>query len=176
MTESIEYSVLRVDGRVEVRQYPPLVLVAVHGLDDNQAFGILFDYIAGNNKMSRSIPMTAPVISAKSSGEKIPMTAPVISKQGLFAFVLPSGYTVENTPTPVDTRAKLTAVPPRKLAVLRFRGRTTERTVRSRTAELTSWLKKVNMRPTGEPLLMRYNPPFVPGFLRRNEIAFEVEH
>ncbi len=26
----------------------------------------------------------------------------------------------------------------------------------------------------GEPFLMRYNPPFTPGFLRRNEIGIEI--
>lgn len=175
MTESVQYTVLRTLGRVEMRNYPSMVLVSVQGLSDNEAFGILFDYISGNNLTRRRIPMTAPVISAESPGEKIPMTAPVISGGGFFAFVLPTDYTAETAPKPNDTRAKLVSVPQRKLAVIRFRGRTTASDLKSRTEELLSAMAEVGTKHIGEPFLMRYNPPFMPGFLRRNEIAIELE-
>jgi len=175
MTESIDYGVLRKDGKLEVREYQAVTLVSVSGLSDNEAFGILFDYISGNNVSRQRIPMTAPVISSGQTGERIPMTAPVISGIGLFAFALPSSYTAETAPTPNDRRARLESFPRRKLAVLRFRGRTTARVVRARTDDLLSAIGAIGARRIGNPVLMRYNPPFVPGFLRRNEVAVEVE-
>jgi len=174
VTESVEYSVLQTEGKFEVRQYPAIVLVAVEGLSDNEAFGILFDYISGNNRGRRRIPMTAPVVSLEPSGKSIPMTAPVVSRKGYFAFVLPKEYTPDNSPAPLDPRANVVPVPVRKLAVLRFRGRTPDRTVTARTAELISRVREANLQTTGETFLMRYNPPFMPGFLRRNEVAVEI--
>lgn len=175
MTESIEYRVLRTTGKVEIREYQAMVLVSVRGLDDNGAFGVLFDYISGNNLSRSRIPMTAPVISTRVSGERIPMTTPVISRSGFFAFVLPKGYTAETAPRPNDDRAELADVPARRLAVLRFRGRAGRGAVRSRTEELLATLSVIGARPIGNPVLMRYNPPFTPGFLRRNEVAIEIE-
>jgi hypothetical protein len=174
MTESVEYSVLKADGRFEVREYPAMVLVTVEGLSDNESFRILLDYISGNNGTRRRVPMTAPVISASPGGERIPMTTPVVSRQGLFAFVLPGDFTADNSPAPLDPRASLVHVPNRKLAVLRFRGRAPDRAVRDRTEDLLSKAKDSGLETVGEPFLMRYNPPFIPGFLRRNEVAVEI--
>lgn len=175
MTESIEYRVLRTAGKVEIREYQAIVLISVQGMDDYGAFGILFDYISGNNLSRSRIPMTAPVISTRASGEKIPMTTPVISRSGFFAFVLPKGYTAQTAPKPIDNRAELVDVPARTLAVLRFRGRAGRGAVRSRTEELLSTLSGIGAKPAGNPFLMRYNPPLTPGFLRRNEVAVEIE-
>lgn len=175
MTEYVKYSVVKTEGMFEVREYPALVLVAVEGRGEDEAFRILFDYISGNNRARRRIPMTAPVISRDMLGEKIPMTAPVVSRRGLFAFILSNDYTTDNAPMPLDPRARLVPMPARKLAVLRFRGRATDRAVMARTAELISWVERSGLMPVGEPYLMRYNPPFTPGFLRRNEVAVEVK-
>lgn len=174
MTKTLEYSVLRTEGKFEIRQYPETMLVAVEGLSDNEAFGILFEYISGSNKSKSRIPMTAPVISTDSSGERIPMTTPVVSRKGFFAFVLPADYTASNSPAPADARASIVPLPARKVAVLRFRGRTPDKVVNTRTAELASLVKRAGLRTDGEPFLMRYNPPFTPGFLRRNEIAIAI--
>lgn len=175
MTDSAEYSVLRTEGKLEIRQYPAMVLVAVEGLSDNAAFGILFDYISGNNKARQRIPMTAPVVSSDAPGEKIPMTTPVVSRKGFFAFVLPTGYTADTSPAPLDPRANIVPVPMRKLAVLRFRGRTSDRVVGARASDLASSVRDAGLKVKGEPFLMRYNPPITPGFMRRNEIALEIE-
>ena len=61
MTDEAPYEVIRsVDG-VELRRYPELVLATVSGMEDNSSFGILFEYITGNNvNVSISRRFTAP--------------------------------------------------------------------------------------------------------------------
>jgi hypothetical protein len=35
-------------------------------------------------------------------------------------------------------------------------------------------IENQNIQVKGNPILMRYNSPFTPGFLRRNEVAVEI--
>ncbi len=170
MVDSIEYEVERSDRSLEIRRYPSMVLATVYGRSDYDAFSILFDYISGDNTPRSKIPMTAPVISS----EKIAMTVPVISDGRSFSFVMPSGQGADTIPEPRDARVKLEAFPARRMAVVRFRGRAREKAVRERTSELISYVEGLGLKVKGEPSLMRYNPPFTPGFLRRNELAVEV--
>jgi hypothetical protein len=166
----VPYEVTKEIGRVEIRRYPSLILATVYGLSDNQAFGLLFDYISGNNQSRRKIPMTAPVISS----EKIAMTAPVLSTSGSFSFVLPREFTIETAPEPLDSRVVLEETPERTLAVMRFKGRANDRDVDAKSHDLLSILERARIQTIGEPSLMRYNSPFMPGFLRRNEVAVAV--
>lgn len=174
MTDSLEYSVLRREGKLELREYPAMVMAGVEGLSDNEAFGLLFRYISGGNTTRRRIPMTTPVISSKAPGEKIPMTTPVISSGSYFAFVLPKSYSIENSPEPVDPRVRLIPVKARKIAVVRFRGYTWKSIVNAKTELLMSLVDAAGLRTVGEPFLMRYNPPITPWLLRRNEVAVEI--
>lgn len=174
MVENVRYDVVKKLETVEIREYPRILLGTVKGMPDNEAFSILFDYIAGNNRFSKSIPMTAPVISEYGS-EKISMTAPVVSGRNSFSFVMPSSYSVYTIPEPMDSRMVIEEVPERRVAVITFRGRTGPRTVQKRTEELLGLLRKHNIQTRDEPFLMRYNPPFTPGFLRKNEIGVQVD-
>ena len=36
-------------------------------------------------------------------------------------------------------------------------------------------IEERGLRPVGEPIFARYNPPFMPWFLRRNEVLVQVE-
>ena len=118
--------------------------------------------------------MTAPVVSALAGAESIPMTAPVISGDNRFSFVLPASYTMETAPIPIDRHVELVPVPARTVAAVRFRGRATPHSVRHRIEALLEGLRGAGIRTVGSPFLMRYNPPYTPGFLRRNEIGVEV--
>jgi len=170
VVDSAQYEVERNERDIEIRRYPKMILATVYGLSDNGAFAILFDYIAGNNKSRRRISMTAPVISS----EKIAMTTPVISGGRSFAFVMPSEYAMDTLPEPGDARVKIEEVPERRVVVIRFRGYAGAKAIQRKTIELLESSKKLGIKTEGEPFLMRYNPPFTPGFLRRNEMGVKI--
>jgi hypothetical protein len=170
MTETITYEETGRMGEVEFRRYPSIILATVSGADENEAFMILFRYISGNNRPGRKVPMTAPVITP----EKIAMTAPVISDANAMSFVLPVPCKKEEVPEPLDTRITIQEVPPRELAVIRFRGRASERDVARARERLLRALTEGKIEIIGQPFLMRYNAPFTPGFLRRNEVGVEI--
>ena len=174
MTEKVEYSIVSKSGDIEVRHYPKMILASVSGVSDEEAFGLLFDYISGNNVSSESIAMTAPVISGGGRSEKLPMTAPVVSSSGSFSFVMPLGRDVDSLPKPRNEGIAIDEVSERTIATLRFRGKTKPQQVMVREAQLLKELKRKGISAIGEPFLMRYSPPFVPGFLRRNEVGLEV--
>lgn len=170
VADSVEYEIEKAESDIEIRVYPKMILATVYGHSDNDAFGILFDYISGNNKSKRKISMTVPVISS----EKIAMTAPVISDGRSFSFVMPPSYEMDTIPDPIDARTKIEEVPGRRVAVVRFRGYVREKAIRERTSKLLTFIERLGLKTRGEPFLMRYNPPFTPGFLRRNEIGIEI--
>jgi hypothetical protein len=168
LVETLGYEVVKKLDAVEIRKYPRTVVARVDGYGDG-GFNLLFNFISGRNRQKAKVAMTAPVVS-----EKIAMTAPVLSDRGSIAFVMPEGYTLETTPQPTDDRVKILEYPPRCLAALRFSGRWTERAFEARSKELLEALRKAGMVGQGEVLSMRYNAPFTPWFMRRNEVAVEV--
>jgi hypothetical protein len=174
MVESAPFEILRKAGDFEVRRYPDMILASVYGMSDDEAFRLLFGFIAGSNSGKKQIPMTAPVINA-SKGEKIAMTTPVVSDESSFSFVMPAGSTLENVPQPSDERVVIELRPGRTVAVLSFHGRHDISDVGPKIEELMQLVKKEGLRPRGSAFLMRYNSPFTPGFIRHNEVAVALE-
>jgi hypothetical protein len=170
MTQEAPYDVVKKIGDIEIRRYPEVILAVVEGFIDDSGFGLLFQYISGDNKTRRRIAMTAPVITS----EKITMTAPVITKNEYMAFVLPTSYTKETAPVPTNPAVKIEVQPKKEMAVLRFSGRTPEVRVEKFILQLKKSLQTQGIQSRGEPMLMRYNSPFTPGFLRRNEVGVEI--
>ncbi len=170
MTVTIPYTVIRKAGDVEFRKYPAILLASVSGGAEDERFSLLFHYIAGQNRTRTEIPMTAPVIT----GEKIPMTSPVISGMKVMSFVMPLEYTLASLPEPLDSRISVRKVPERTIAAIRFSGTAEEKTVREMTTRLLSVLEQEKISVIEGPFLMRYNSPWTPGFLRRNEVGVEV--
>ncbi len=165
MVEQARYEVLRSIGKVEIRRYPRLILARVDGYGDG-GFNILFQFIRGNNRQNSKVNMTAPVVS-----QQIEMTAPVVSETGSLAFILPEGLTVETTPEPLDDRVKIVEVPERVVAALRFSGRWSNSIFKTKSDELLQELENAGVKTIGSVFSMRYNGPFTPWFLRRNEVA-----
>ena len=170
MTDTVSYEVLDTFEDIEIRRYPPLILATVSGQGDASQFRHLFRYITGNNRINHKIAMTTPVMTS----ERVAMTAPVISHGVSMSFVIPQKYTPDTVPEPLDERVRIETVPERKVAVVRFKGYARQMTVEKKTELLLRVVKKANLAPLGEAFLMRYNAPFTPGFMRRNEVGIEV--
>ena len=174
--------VQQLDG-AEVRQYAPYVVaqVLVSGTAEqagNEAFSILAGYIFGKNKGARKFDMTAPVTQA-AVPVKLEMTAPVTLAPApggyVVQFVLPKGVTLASAPEPIDPRVQLREVPGGRVAAIRYSGFWSQANYDEHLRKLEAALRAAQLRWTGEPTFSRYNPPFTPWFLRRNEIWLTLE-
>jgi hypothetical protein len=170
MTEIAPYEEIGRMEDVELREYPALKLASVAGVMNNEAFWILFRYITGNNRIKQKIAMTAPVITS----EKIEMTTPVVSEPEMMSFILPSKYMIEEPPDPMDKRIQIRKIPPKEVAVIRFKGYAREKSVQEEKHRLLAILQKNGVQTIGTPFLMQYNSPMVPGIFRRNEVGVEI--
>ncbi len=181
--EEPEYEVVSDYGTYELRRYAQVILAETQVKADfdeagGEAFSRLFRYISGDNRSRAKIAMTAPVVQEAQS-EKIAMTAPVVQQGGgqlwRVAFVLPASYSWETAPQPNDPLVSLRQVPKRTVAALRFSGTWGENRFKSKEAELRSSLAEHGWQAVGEAVYARYNPPFTPWFMRRNEVLIPVE-
>ncbi len=171
MTQEMPYTLVKKIGQLEIRRYPEVILAKVMNNRDDSGFGLLFQYISGENKKQQKIAMTAPVITS----ERIPMTTPVVTGKNSMAFVLPAFYKKETAPQPTNPAVTIVVEPEKDMAVLRFSGRTTQALVERNIQKLKTLLQEQAMQMNAEPVLMRYNSPFTPGFLRRNEVAVKIK-
>ena len=183
--EEPRYDVIdRPADQVEIRRYGTRLAAQVEfpaggEVGRNEAFQLLFAYIAGANRTAGSgsdrIAMTVPV--EVHDREQVAMTVPVQTSQanGLvrMKFFLPARLTRDNAPMPVDDRVRLTMTPSETIAVLRYSGSGIDRA--QRQAELTAALSRSPWRLSGEPYTLSYDAPFTLPFLRRNEAAAAVE-
>ena len=176
--EEPSYEVVQQLDGAEVRQYAPYVVaqVLVSGPADragNEAFPILAGYIFGKNKGARKFDMTAPVTQA-AVPVKLDMTAPVTQAEApggyLVQFVLPKGITLATAPEPVDPRVQLREVPGSRVAVVRYSGFWSQANFDEHLGKLEAALRAAQLPWAGEPTLSRYNAPFTPWFMRRNEV------
>lgn len=181
--EKPKYTVLEKQGRFEVRQYPPqLIAETIVDADfedaGNIAFKRLYSYISGNNKKKESISMTAPV-SQQNLSEKISMTAPVIQTpfEGKYAvsFLMPSKYTLETLPEPLDPSVTIKQVPAQTMAAVRYSGTWSQEKYQKQKASLEKFIQQKNLTPTADPIFARYNPPFELWFLKRNEVLIPIK-
>lgn len=185
-TEEPAYESLERSGQVELRRYAPTIVAEtiVDGpLDAASSAGFrrIAAFIFGDNRRGQdgtgeTIAMTAPV-TMQADGETIAMTAPVTIERGAgrwrMSFVMPAEYTMDTLPTPTDPQVTLREVPSKTTAALRFSGIAREAQVAKRTQELLSWLSARGLEAASVPRLARYNPPWTPPFMRRNEILVD---
>ena len=160
--EEPNYVVLATAGDVEFRQYDPYIVaeVTIGGESaDNRAFRILASYIFGEN----------------TAGEKMAMTAPVETRGEEHAFVMERKYTMDTLPKPIDERIELREKPSRVVAVRKFSGRWSEQNFGKHRRALLEDLAALGVTAIGNPELARYNSPFTPWFLRRNEVMVPVD-
>lgn len=184
-TEEPPFRLVSTDGAFSIRDYPALVVAEVTVPGDQETavragFRLLARYISGGNSPKQRIPMTAPVTQALASpGERIAMTAPVAQTAGpgvwTVRFTMPSSHALQTLPRPDDARVRLRSLPPTRMAVVRFSGRARATDVERRTALLRQYMATHDLHAAGPPTLARYNPPWTPWFMRRNEVMIALQ-
>lgn len=194
-TPQVDYEVLDRFGDVEVRRYPPSVVVETVAPSQTAAFRRLFEYISGANTTSEEVSMTAPVETDDGSGDTVSMTAPVETQDSAgetvsmtapvetegdedgvrMAFFLPDEYDYDSAPRPTNESVRLVERPGRVLATLGFSWWATDGRVARKTDALRSALATADAyQIDGEPALLQYEGPWVPPFLRTNEVTIPV--
>jgi len=82
--------------------------------------------------------------------------------------------TLATAPEPIDQRVTLRQVKSRRVAVIRFSGFWSDANYNKHLAQLEGTLREAGVQWSGEPIYSRYNSPFTPWFLRRNEIWLQL--
>jgi len=180
--EEAKYTLVEQERPFEIRDYASCILAqvivaATLETAGNEAFRRLLRYISGENRSRENIALTAPV-SQQSRSAKISMTAPVsqqrVSSGFAVGFTMPSSFTMDTIPTPNDPDIVLRLVPARRMAAIRYSGFWSESRYLQNKIRLDTWIGKKGLTALGEPVWARYNPPFMPWFLRRNEVLIEI--
>lgn len=181
LSHSTKYSVIRTLGEgVELRLYETAIIAQVQVAGDqrdalNEGFRILAAYIFGKNSRKTSLSMTSPAVA---QSEKIQMTSPVTSQSigntMTVSFFMPPGYSLKSLPEPEDRRIRFSEIPERKLAAISFSGSWNSQAFSKHAEALVERLQLSNLKPSGAPVNAYYNPPFMPPFMRRNEVLISI--
>ena len=149
---------------IEIRDYDSRILATTRMTEgQNSGFRVLAGYIFGGNENEQEIAMTAPVQRTMPGEQEAEM-----------AFVVPLAYSMEELPTPDDSRVEFREEPAYRAAVIRFSGWVNDKKAERYWQTLITFLEEQGIQPVGDPTLNQYNPPWTPPFMRRNEIIVAV--
>ena len=138
----------------------PLIQYAV---EEAAAAGITdMIFITGRNNSGTDIAMTAPVLQAPAEeGWRV-------------SFVMPSEYDRNSLPVPSDARIRIVRVPSERLAAIRYSGNWSRDRFKMFETRLTEALAESDWQVCGPARWARYDPPFMPAFMRHNEVLMPV--
>lgn len=167
--ETAEYRVIESEGAFEIREYPKLQLVTTSTSFDAQgndgSFMRLFRFINGENSKQQKVAMTTPVFM----GPKREDSA------GQMAFVMPMQVSNEGVPEPSSKDVRVKEREAGVFAVARFAGQINEQTIRKEEKGLRQWMATKGYAAMGEVEIAGYDPPWIPGPLRRNEVLLRIK-
>ena len=167
MTEEQKFDVVQKfkGGVAEIRRYhactmADTVVNADYRNAGNMGFRPLVTYISRNN-----IAMTAPVLQEQNA-----------EQSWIVSFVMPAGMTLNQLPLPADSKVHLREIPEHLAAALAFSGITTAQRVKEKEEQLRNILSEAGIQTIGSLKIARFDPPWKPGFMRRNEVILEIEN
>lgn len=181
-TEQPNFSLLIQEGPIEVRKYTPMIVAQVTVSGERRramsgGFRLIADYIFGNNISSNKIAMTSPV--TQKTSEKIAMTSPVTQQENAddiwqVRFIMPSEYSMETLPRPVNSAVQLLEIPAQSFAVIRFSGTANNGDLAAQTDVLRRYMASNGMEAAGAPTYAFYDGPWTRPANRRNEVMVRL--
>ena len=194
--ETPSYEVIDASDTAELRHYAPKIVaeVTVEAASADQAssrgFNPLANYIFGANRPGEDIAMTAPVSTAPipgggpmsgGDGDKIAMTAPVTTApedgEGayLVQFVMPSRWTMETLPAPVNKAIRIREEPAQFVVAAGWTGRETDAAVARAEAEVAAFIEARGLTAAGPFVIAGFDGPDTPPADRMWEVQQRVE-
>ena len=165
--ESAPYRTVRSDGNFQVRDYPALAVVETpmggSRSGDDGSFMRLFRFITGSNEAKEKISMTTPVFMSGSESN------------ATMAFVMPAKLGGSQVPKPTDGSVKVRELEAGRFAVLRFSGGRNAKNESETLARLKAWMEAQGLKTVSVPVYGYFDPPWTPGFLRRNEVMLRTD-
>lgn len=161
-TPKIEYQVLLKEKEFELRLIERASFVVTNDTTyrGGDGFSKLFAFIQGRNQKNQKISMTAPVLQSYQNELSI-------------AFVMPKDIE-DDVPIPMDANVHVLRIENKRIVSIRFRGHNYQRLIPMVEEKLRMWAKSKELHLDTQASLARYNPPFLPGILRHNELWIDV--
>jgi hypothetical protein len=157
--EQLKYEVLKKEGSIELRKYAPFVMMKA-GDPSYSGFQVLFNYISGYNKKNQKISMTVPVFTD-------------IKETGFIAFTMPEEVVKEGYPDALDSRIQIEKQGEKHYISFSFVG--TIKKIDAMIQTLHDYAKDNQIETFGDPVLLRYQGPFVPPIFRKHDVMLEIK-
>ena len=88
--------------------------------------------------------------------------------------MMPSSYTLDTLPLPSDPKVRLREIPGQRVIAVMYSGTWSQNNYDEHLTLLKAAAEKAGLKTQGEPVYARYDAPWVPWFMRRNEIWLGV--
>lgn len=164
--ETIPYQVIKKENKIEIRKYDNVLLASTKTYANDRfdsGFSNVFRYISGANSDQSKISMTTPVVSFEEDNQLVT------------GFYVPSKYSKDDVPKPTSKQVYIQELTSAIYIVISFRGSWSKDNFDKHTKQLKSYIENNSYKIISPRLIFRYQPPFIPGIFRHNEIAFQVE-
>ena len=171
--EQPSYKVILEQDKFSIRDYSEVIVVETKVVASrrdatSEAFRKLFRYISGNNEANMEISMTSPVAQTLTNQED------EIGESWAVRFFLPRSLTEENIPQPREAGVAVVKLKAQKYGSVSFKGTQNDKKVSENLAKLEAFIAENDYEVSGPPVYAFYDPPFIPWFLRDNEILLPV--
>ena len=162
------FELLQRDGAIEMRKYSHYVIAKTsvtngNGEIDNHMFRTLANYIFGGNSESRSIPMTAPVITREDD-----------DSYDMIFFMLDVDKS-DQLPAPNTDNISIETMNIGKAIAITFGMWATDWRVEYYKKKLDTYVEKNNIITTSNIIVAQYNSPWMIPPFRKNELIYTIE-
>ncbi len=173
--EKPNYKVILEKDIFAIRDYASVMVVETEVFSSRReaagdAFPRLFRYISGENEDNLEISMTSPVAQTLANqNDDDP------AERWMVRFFLPRNMAEENIPLPSEKGVTVSKLKAQRFASVFFRGSQSDKKIEENTAKLKGFITQNGYEVSGRPIYAFYDPPFIPWFLRDNEILLPVK-
>ena len=173
--EQPNYAVILEKDRFAIRDYASMVVVETEVVSSRReasgdAFRSLFRYISGENEDNLEISMTSPVAQTLANQNDDDS-----AERWIVRFFIPRNMAEENIPLPSEKGVTVSKLKAQRFASVSFRGSQSDKKIEENTAKLKAFITQNGYEVSGRPIYAFYDPPFIPWFLRDNEILLPVK-